>query len=124
MSVMTDFPSDGAGADGDEADMPSDRARLVRLLRAIADPHRRAILVVLAERMAPCPFDELAAAVARRTDGDVDRLLIRIYHREVPMLARLGLVDVNWREHEAIPTPLARELGERIAESEEDGEPA
>ncbi len=115
---MTGHTSDGAGDDGNGADGPPDRARLVRVLGAIAEPHRRAILATLAERPAPCPFEELAAGVARRTERDADRVLIRMYHHEVPMLARHGLVDVDWRNREVAPTQLARALGERIVESE------
>lgn len=70
--------------------------------RALASDRRRHALAVLGGTNPPTDLRPLAAAVARReahggapTPAAVDRVRISLYHRHLPLLDDLGIVEFD-----------------------------
>lgn len=65
--------------------------------RLLSSGRRRVVLDVLSERDTPIRLEELATAVASRTDGAatdqaVERTTIELHHCHLPKMADLGVV--------------------------------
>lgn len=70
--------------------------------RLLAEEQRRLALALLAQRRDTVEVEELAAEIARReADGGpvgeqvVDRVVISLHHRHLPMMDDLGVVDYD-----------------------------
>lgn len=76
-----------------------ERGLHVRVLRALADRHRRLVLGIVLERRAPVSEAALARAVAAREPAESpDRARTRVHHADLPKLCSVGLVGWDPRE--------------------------
>lgn len=100
--MATDWRSIGSADDRD------------RISSAIADERRRLVLAVLAGAETPVSLGDLASRVARRevdqwggrSDRRADAVHVELYHKDVPKLADIGLVDWD-RDRDAVrPGPV------------------
>lgn len=75
-----------------------------RLFRALANKYRRAVVRSLDETHTPIPRDALATYVAKevfpkRSGADFiafrDRLLLKLHHVHLPMLAKAGVIELD-----------------------------
>lgn len=81
-----------------------------RLFAALGSASRREALAELGRRDDPAEVADLAASLAESTDrpDDADEVAVRLWHIDLPKLADLGLVTVDYGTRVAELTPDGR----------------
>lgn len=81
--------------------------------RLLADDQRRTVLAVLSERADAIAVDELASAVARRSDDPATARTVaaRLHHVHLPVLDEAGVVDYDRAAARVEPHRAVRDLG-------------
>lgn len=76
----------------------------------LARQSRRYVLAQLVDSSI-CTVDDVVETVAGETDAsDRDRVRLRLYHIDLPMLFHAGLVDYDWRSGDVVRTTDAETL--------------
>lgn len=110
MTGQTDEPPNPGGRIAAVELTESDRHRL------LAAERRRLALDILAGRQSPVDLGALAEALAvreRTTDGDpgtVEDVAVDLYHRHLPLMADLGVVEFDPQAGRVEATPHAGAL--------------
>jgi DNA-binding transcriptional ArsR family regulator len=87
-----------SGQTTDLAAWPSTTDGADRLFAALESASRREALAELSRRDDPAEITDLAASLAESTDrpDDADEVAVRLWHVDLPKLADLGLVTVDY----------------------------
>ncbi|NHN48873.1 hypothetical protein G9464_14890 [Halostella sp. JP-L12] len=80
-----------------------------RLFAALESPRRHDAIAELARRDTPADLSDLASTLAGSSDHpDEERVAIRLWHVDLPKLADLGLVTLDYEARTAELTPDGR----------------